>query len=221
MRALRVLVLKDYGTSIIRIINILEKNSFDLNICETTNEFLEYTYYNHYDLYIIDIDDKNISRFKFIKLLNEYKDKTMKLVIAKRPNIMKASFLYGCDECIVKSIDESELLLRIKALIRREYKVHSDLINISNNIVYDIFRKKILKNKSEIFIGQKSLQIIAYLLKYRGFFVSSKNLENGVYPANSNNKNGSIRFHIHKIRQIIGEDIIISNRTSGYKINIQ
>lgn len=221
MKALRVLILKDYDTSIIRIINILERNEFYLDICDNVNEFLEYTYYNHYDLYIIDIDDRNKSRFKLIKLLNEYQDKTMKLVIARRPNIIKASFLYGCDECIVKSIDESELLLRIKALIRREYKVHSDLISLSNNLVYDIFRKKILKNKSEILIGEKPLQIIAYLLKYRGLFVSSKNLENGVYPANSNNKNGSIRFHVHKIRQVIGEDLIISNRTNGYKINIQ
>lgn len=142
MKALRVLILKDYDTSIIRIINILERNEFYLDICDNVNEFLEYTYYNHYDLYIIDIDDRNKSRFKLIKLLNEYQDKTMKLVIARRPNIIKASFLYGCDECIVKSIDENELLLRIKALIRREYKVHSDLISLSNNLVYDIFRKK-------------------------------------------------------------------------------
>lgn len=220
MKALKILVLKYCDTSIIRIINILESNGFHLDVCDTTSEFLEYTYNNNYDLYIIDIDETNRSRFKLIKLLNEYQDKTMKLVIASEPNIAKASFLYGSDECIAKSIDKTELLLRVKALIRREYKVHSDLIKLRNNLVYDIFKKRVLKNKSEILIGEKSLQIISYLLKYRGLFVSSKKLENGVYPANTNNKNGSIRFHVHKIRQTIGEDIIISNRTNGYKINI-
>ena len=75
-------------------------------------------------------------------------------------------------------------------------------------------------NNEEIILGEKPLLILDYLLKCRNFFVSTENLENGVYPANTNNKNGVIRFHIYKIRQLLGNDIILSNRTNGYKINL-
>ena len=145
---------------------------------------------------------------------------TMKMVIASIPNIIKPSFLSGCDECIIKNIDEEEILLRIKALIRRQFKIYSDSIFLRENIEYKIFNKKVFLDKDEVILGEKPLLILDYLLKYRGIFVSSENLENGVYPACSNNKNGVIRFHIHKLRQILGNDIIISNRVNGYKINI-
>lgn len=221
MEALKILALENGIGSMSKIIKILKDNGFNLDICKHSNEFLESIYNNHYDLYIIDINEKSIQRFKLIKLLNEYKDITMKMVIASKPNIVKLSFVYGCDECIIKNVDEEEILLRIKALIRRQFNIHSDSISLCKNIEYDIFKKRVLKNKNELLLGDKPLQIINYLLKFRGLFVSSENLENGVYPANSNSKNGSIRFHIHKIRQQIGDDIIISNRTKGYMINIR
>ena len=60
---------------------------------------------------------------------------------------------------------------------------------------YQIFNKRVVENNKEINIGEKALLILDYLLKYRGFYVTSKNLEKGVYPANTNSKNGVIRFH--------------------------
>lgn len=220
MNGLKVLVLESSDNSISQIIEILRKYEFCVDICSNNSEFLECIYNNLYDLYLININEKSLPRFQLIKLLNEYQDMTMKMVIASIPNIIKPSFLSGCDECIIKNIDEEEILLRIKALIRRQFKIYSDSIFLRENIEYKIFNKKVFLDKDEVILGEKPLLILDYLLKYRGIFVSSENLENGVYPACSNNKNGVIRFHIHKLRQILGNDIIISNRVNGYKINI-
>lgn len=220
MNGLKVLVLESSDNSISQIIEILKKYEFCVDICSNNSDFLECIYTNLYDLYLININEKSLPRFQLIQLLNEYHDMTMKMVIASIPNIIKPSFLSGCDECIIKNIDEEEILLRIKALIRRQFKIYSDSIHIKKDIEYEIFQKKILINKNEVHLGEKPLLILDYLLKFRGIFVSSENLENGVYPANSNNKNGVIRFHIHKLRQILGNDVIVSNRVNGYKINI-
>jgi len=220
VKALRILVLNSGFGSTLEFIEVLRNYGFFLEVCRDDNEFLDSIFNNHYDLYIIEINEKSSQRFKLLELLNDYHDITMKMVIASNPKLVKLSLSYGCDDAILKNVDTQETLLRIKALIRRQFKTHSDQIPLGRDIKYDIFKKKVLKNKNEISLGKKPLQIIDYLLKFRGFFVTSENLENGVYPANSKNKNGSIRFHIHKIRQLIGEDIIISNRTNGYKINI-
>ena len=220
MNGLKVLVLESSDNSISQIIEILKKYEFCVDICSNNNDFLECIYNNLYDLYLININEKSLPRFQLIQLLNEYHDMTMKMVIASIPNIIKPSFLSGCDECIIKNIDEEEILLRLKALIRRQFKIYSDSIFLRENIEYKIFNKKVFLDKDEVILGEKPLLILDYLLKFRGIFVSSENLENGVYPANSNNKNGVIRFHIHKIRQLLGNDIILSNRVSGYKINI-
>lgn len=220
LKALKILVLESSDNSIFKIIEILKNNDFHVHICNSNNEFLECIYNDLYDLYLININEKSLPKFQLMQLLNEYQDITMKMVIASIPNVIKPSFLYGCDECIVKNIDEKEILLRIKALIRRQFKVYSDSIYLRKNIEYEIFNKKILVDKNEIILGDKPLRILDCLLKFRGVFVSAESLESGVYPANTSSKNGSIRFHIHKIRQLIGNDIIVSNRTNGYKINI-
>ncbi|AXX91694.1 helix-turn-helix domain-containing protein [Malaciobacter molluscorum LMG 25693] len=219
MNAIKILVLESVDSNISQIIKILKDNNFQIKICNDNNEFFECIYNNLYDLYIININQMSLSRFHLIKLLNDFHDMTMKMVITSASNIIVPSFIYGCDECIIKNIDKKEILLRIKALIRRQFHIHTDRILLKKNISYDIFSKKVLKNDEELFLGEKAQLILDYLLKYRGNFVSSSDLESAVYPVSNNCKNGSIRFHIHKIRQLIGNDVIISNRTNGYKID--
>jgi len=221
LKAVKILVLESNDSSISQIIEILRKNDFYVDICCNNNEFLECIYNNLYDLYLININEKSLPRFQLIQLLNDYKDITMKMVIASVANIIKPSFSCGCDECVIRNIDEDEILLRIKALIRRQYKVYTDSISLKENTKYDIFHKKVLKNKDEVILGDKALLILDYLLKFRGSYVSTQCLEKGAYPANSNSKMGVIRFHIHKIRQLLGNDIISSSRVNGYKINIK
>ena len=221
MSALKILVLENKDSSNSQIIKALYDNGFNIEICKDDNEFLDSIYEKHYDLYLISIDENSLPRFELMKALNDFEDLTLKMVVTSVPNTTKRSFLYGCDECVIKNLaDEKEIILRIKALIRRQFNVHTDTVFLRKNIEYDIFNKKIFKDNHEINLSEKPLLIIDYLLKFRGLFVSSKNLEIGVYPANSKSKNAAIRFHIHKIRQLFGNDIITSNRTNGYKINI-
>ncbi|MFY9083624.1 response regulator transcription factor [Aliarcobacter cryaerophilus] len=219
MKAIKILVLESKDSSISKIVEIL-KNSFQIEICVSNDEFLDHIYNNIYDLYLININEKNLPRIELIKLLNDYQDLTMKLVVASILDIVKPSFISGCDECVIRNVDEDEIILRIKALIRRQFKIYTDYIILKNNIKYDIFEKKILINDNEIILGEKPLLILDYLLKFRDIFVSIEDLEKEIYPACSDSKNGVIRFHIHKIRQLLGNDIILSNRVSGYKINI-
>ena len=219
MKAIKILVLESKDSSINKIVEIL-KNSFQVEICVSNDEFLDHIYNNIYDLYLININEKNLPRIELIKLLNDYQDLTMKLVVASIFDIVKPSFLSGCDECIIKSIDEVEIILRVKALIRRQFRVYTDSIYLTKNIEYEIFNKRVLLNKVDAKLGSKAICLLDYLLKYRGHFVSTNSLEKSIYPVNSSSKNSSIRFHIFKLRKLIGEELIISHRNYGYKIDI-
>lgn len=220
MSSIKILVLECNEFSISKIVDILKKNNFIVCICKNNEEFFESIYNNLYDLYLINIEESLTQRLQLIKLLEEYKDIKIKMVVTSIKDIVKQSFLSGCDECVIKNIDDTEIILRIKALIRRQFLIYKDSIFLTNSIEYEIFNKRILMNKKEISLGNKAILILDYLLKFRGNFVSVENLEKGVYPANSNSKSGVIRYHIHKIRQYVGNDLITSHRAYGYKINI-
>ncbi len=218
MPKINILILENDNLELNNIINTLNKNSYIVHRCASNSHFLDLIYEHLYDLYLISLNDSFSKEFELMELLNEYEDLTMKMVIASIPKMIKPSFFYGCDECVIKNVDEKEILFRIKALIRRQYNIYKDEINIRKNIKYNIFEKNLYINNEIIIIGEKPLLILDYLLKFKNSYVSLESLEKGVYPANCDSKNGVIRFHIYKLRQILGEDIIVSNRTNGYKI---
>ncbi|MFA7021995.1 MULTISPECIES: hypothetical protein [Aliarcobacter] len=73
MKAIKILVLESKDSSISKIVEIL-KNSFQVEICVSNDEFLDHIYNNIYDLYLININEKNLPRIELIKLLNDYQD---------------------------------------------------------------------------------------------------------------------------------------------------
>jgi len=73
LKAIKILVLESKDSSINKIVEIL-KNSFQVEICVSNDEFLDHIYNNIYDLYLININEKNLPRIELIKLLNDYQD---------------------------------------------------------------------------------------------------------------------------------------------------
>lgn len=219
MNKIKVLILEDSNNPISKITDTLKEYNFSLDVCNNNNDFFDYIYNNLYDLYVVQVNENLFPRFELIKLLDDYKNITLKItIVPNSDDMIKTSFFYGCDECFVNTIDEKEMHLRIKALVRRQFNVYTDSIYLKENIEYEIFNKRVLIDKKEFKLGKTSILILNHLLKFRNTFISSKDLESGMYPANTSCKNGVIRFHIHKIRKILGTELIISNKSNGYKL---
>jgi DNA-binding response OmpR family regulator len=201
--------------------DILEDEDFIIETCNDGQEFLDKIFDNIYDLYIIDINVPKIDGFEIMNLLKEYNDTTMKLVLTSISNTTIKSFKNGCDDFLSKNTDMDELLLRIKTLIKRAYKSHKNCINITNNINYDIFSKKLFKQKEVVDLKIRSLLILDYLIKKRGEFVASTELEKRTYPCSSKSKSDVIRYHIWDIRNAVGKNLIESRKNFGYKLLLQ
>lgn len=201
--------------------DFLEEEKFIVETCTNGQEFLNKIYNDIYDLYIIDINVPQIDGFEIMKILNEYSDTTMKLVLTSFPNNLIHSFKSGCDEFLNKTTDADEMLMRIKNLLKRSYHSYKNFIKITKNIKYDLFDKKIYRNKKLVDMELHSLQILDYLIKKRGEFVSSIELETKAYPCNSNSKSNAVRYHIWNLRNILGKDIIESRKNIGYRIKPQ
>ncbi|QKF82008.1 response regulator transcription factor [Halarcobacter ebronensis] len=199
----------------------LEEEEFIVDTCTDGEEFLNKIFENVYDLYILDINVPKIDGMKILKILKEYNDNTMKLVLTSTQNSLINSFKIGCDDFLNKRCDIDELLLRIKMLIRRAYKAHKEYILLGNNIKYDLFNKKIYKNEHSIKLEIRSLLILDYLIKRRGEYVSNNELENKTYSTNTNSKSDVIRYHIWHLRKILGKNLIESKKSFGYRLKLE
>ncbi len=197
----------------------LEDEKFFVETCGNGEEFLDKIFDNIYDLYIIDINVPIINGIDLMKMLQEYKDTTMKLVLTSYSNNVLSSFQNGCDEFVNKSSDVEEIMLRIKTLLKRAYHSHSETIKIKDDINYNLFTKQLYKDKKHINLKSHAQLILDYLIKNRGEYITSNELERRTYPCNTESKSSVIRYHICNLRNTLGKDIIDSKKNLGYKLN--
>lgn len=200
--------------------DFLEEHHFIIETCKNGEQFLESIFNDIYDLYIIDLNVPLLNGYQVMELLKTYNDPTMKLVLTSSPNGMVQSFKSGCDDYVNKTNDISELLLRIKNLIKRAYGTHSECIQLTDNIKYNIFHKKVYQNEQLVELESRALLILDCLIRNRGNFISSAEVENCSYPSSSESKSNVLRYHIWHIRNILGKEIIESKKNLGYKLHL-
>lgn len=218
MTGTKILFLEDNKLYQESIKDFLEEEDFIVETCNNGQEFLNKIFDDIYDLYLIDINVPQINGFELMKILSDYNDDTMKLVLSSFPESLIQSFKNGCDDFLNKTSDIDELLLRIKSLIKRAYHTYHDSIQIADNVSYDLLHKKLYINQKRIELDIRSLLILDYLIKNREKFVSSVELENSIYPCNSKGNSSIIRYYIWNLRSILGKEIIESKKKFGYRL---
>lgn len=199
--------------------DFLEEEEFIVETCNNGQEFLNKIFENIYDLYLIDINVPKINGFELMKMLSEYNDTAMKLVLSASEESLIQSFNNGCDDFINKTSDIDEILLRIKRLLKRAYHSYKESLQITDTIHYDLLHKKLYINQERIELDIRSLLILDHLIKNREKFVSSVELENSIYPCcNSKSNSNVIRYYIWNLRNILGKKIIESRKNFGYRL---
>lgn len=218
MSGIKILFLEDDTLYQESIKELLEDEEYIVETCTNGQEFLNKIFDEVYDLYIIDINVSLINGLEVMRVLKEYDDSAMKLVLTSYPNSLIKSFKYGCDDFLNKNSDIDELLLRIKSLIKRAYNSHKEFIRIANDLDYDLFHKILYHGKKMIDLEDRSMLVLDYLVKKRGKYVSSSELEKNTYPSNSESKSNVIRYHIWNLRNVLGKDLIESRKNFGYRL---
>ena len=141
--------------------------------------------------------------------LTSYKDK----------DTLQQAFLKGCDDYLKKPADLDELLLRIKALLKRNKK-QFDIIKLSNKLTFNCINKRVYdENESDLHLPIKVLELLELFIENRGSIVSKEMIISRLWATNEEYSEGSIRVYINQIKKLFNDkDIILNIKGIGYKI---
>ncbi len=110
---------------------VLETNGYTVSLARNGQEALSVMDRVHIDLVILDVMMPVMNGYEFTRLLRESDNNLPILMVSAKqlPEDKHMGFLVGTDDYMTKPIDEEEMLLRIKALLRRakianERKIH-------------------------------------------------------------------------------------------------
>lgn len=156
----------------------------------------------HIDLVVLDIMMPKLNGIEFTKLLREQNNNLPILMISAKqePSDKHEGFLAGTDDYMTKPIDEEEMLLRIKALLRRA-KIASDHQIIIDDVVIDYDSMTVTKNGQTQELPQKEFLLLYKLLSYPGKIFTRIQLMDEIWGTNSETGWETLTVHIGRLRK--------------------
>jgi DNA-binding response OmpR family regulator len=127
-------------------------------------------------------------------------------------------FISGTDDYMVKPIDLKELLMRLKALIRR-YKIIMEDKIVLKSLLLDQANNLCMVSGISIELTKKELQLLFKLLSYPNIIFTREQLMNDIWGYDSQSYDRTVDTHIKRLRDLVNCDDfeIITVRGLGYK----
>lgn len=200
---------------------VLESEMYTVHTAENGEDALAVMDREHIDLAVLDVMMPKMDGYEFTKLLRENQNNLPILMISARqlPRDKHKGFLVGTDDYMTKPIDEEEMLLRIKALLRRAQIVNERKIVIGDVVLdYDSFTVKKPGQMQEL--PQKEFMLLYKLLSYPGKIFTRIQLMDEIWGAQSETGWETVTVHIGRLRRRFEdwEDFKIESvRGLGYK----
>lgn len=125
----------------------------------------------------------------------------------------------GADDYLIKPFALTELLARVRALIRRN-QGHSDNTIECGPFVLDLKQQQVCFNQTVIALTPKEYAILARLMGKAPQQIHRDILQNDLYSWSNDLSSNVLEVHIHSLRQKIGKQYIRTIRGYGYQFTL-
>ena len=224
----KILVVED-DKSISDLISLhLKKNNFEYLVVHNGEDALSHLDNFMPDFVILDWMIPGLSGLEVrrrIRNKQEYKNVPILMLTAKNSEQDKIiSFESGLDDYITKPFLPSELIARVKAILKRTNQLNQDHESlIFDDIKIDTSQKKAFRGARRLNLGPTEFKILLFLLKNKQKVFSREQILNKIWPNQVNVEIRTVDVHIRRLRKELNKngekDLIRTVRSAGYSID--
>ncbi len=199
------------------------KEGFDIKEFSSPPEFWEDIKINTPELILLDImlpDEDGLSVLKRIREKSETKDIPVIMLTAKGSEFDKVTGLdMGADDYIAKPFGMTELISRIRAVLRRYEKTQTDKTYKVGELYVNPAKHIIEVSGKDITLSYKEYSLLMVLLEAEGNVVARETLLSNVW-GEFYAESRTLDVHIRKLRVKLGGagNLIQTVKSIGYKI---
>jgi DNA-binding response OmpR family regulator len=200
----------------------LSDTGFKVTAFEDGQEAYDNISSNSYDLFIFDINTPSLDGLSLLDKLQKEKIYVPTIFISAITEIEQISQAYalGCYDYLKKPFHLKELTLHIERLLKMADIRAKDFIKISKMYSYNAEKQSLLFDGEEQSLTQKQLQIMDLFAKNINKVVDFEMLRHYAWD-DSPVDNAIIRAEIHRLRQVLKEDLIETLKGIGYRLSKQ
>lgn len=155
----------------------------------------------HIDLAVVDVMMPVMDGLEFTKILRENNvNLPLLMVTAKNlPEDKKKGFIVGIDDYMTKPVDTEEMLLRIKALLRRSRIVYENKLILGKAVLdYETFT--VSRETDVQVLPKKEFLLLFKLLSYPNKIFTRYQLMDEIWGLDSDSGDMTVAVHINKLR---------------------
>ncbi|KIC96381.1 response regulator transcription factor [Flavihumibacter solisilvae] len=187
----------------------LEEQQYQIDLAYDGNIGKKLFDQNNYDLVIADINVPGLNGYellKHIRLINQQVPVLLLTALNSTEDKIEG-FNTGADDYIVKPFDFAELVVRIRALLKRAQ--HNAPVGKSirvNDLVINLDSKEVSRAGKPIQLTAKEFQLLEYMIKNKNRVVSRADIALNVWDIDFDTGTNVIDVYVNFLRKKIDRD---------------
>jgi DNA-binding response OmpR family regulator len=180
----------------------LELENYTVFTAENGEKALEMMLDTHVDLVIVDIMMPKMDGYEFTKELRSFSPELPVLMVSAKqlPEDRKRGFLSGIDDYMSKPLDNEELLLHIKALLRRVSAANEQRLEIGN-VTLDYATDTVTRGEEAMIMPQKEFRLLFKLLSSPDKIFTRIQLMDEIWGYDCETGTDTVTVHISRLRK--------------------
>ena len=222
---MRILLIEDDKTISQNIITNLIQLGFSIDSADNGNKGSYLARTNDYDLIVLDIGLPEKRGDEICKELRAA-DKTVPIIVLSVESELESKLTLlnsGADDYVTKPFHISELVARIRAILRRPQQIIPEIITIED-LSLNSSGMTVQRNGKTIKLTRKEFSLLEYLMKNQGKVLSRGAILEHVWDIHADIFSNTIETHILNLRRKIDKDqpikLIHTVPGMGYKLDI-
>lgn len=201
---MRLLVVEDQKDLNEIIVRKLKSEHYSVDACYTGDDALDFIRCAEYDGIILDIMLPGITGIGVLREMRASGNNTPVLLLTAMGTVEDrvAGLDAGADDYLVKPFDFSELMARIRAIVRRGGERAGNVMS-SGDLTLDTASRTVTRGGKEIRLTAREFDILEYLMQNQGRVLSRDKLSNHIWNYDYDGGSNVIDVYMYHLRRKI------------------
>jgi two-component system OmpR family response regulator len=215
---MRILIVEDEPDLLRALAQALREEGYAVDTATDGEDGLFKAEGSDYDGIVLDVMLPKMDGWELLRSLRKTKKTPILMLTARDQTRDRVRGLdTGADDYVVKPFDLSELLARLRALIRRTSNQTRAAIEIGD-VVIDTAARNISRGGEAIALTAREYALVEYLALHRGEVITRTMLYEHLFDENDSTLSNLLDVHVSNVRKKLGHDFIVTRRGHGYCI---
>lgn len=205
------------------LVQVLERNGFEVACCEAFDRVVEDARAAHPDLVLLDLTLPGTDGQLICHELRAVSEVPIIVLTSRVTEIDEVmSMTMGADDFIPKPYSARVLVARIQALLRRATGGSERSVLEHNGLTLDLSRSVAMAPGGQIELTKNEMRILALLMSHAGTIVSREDIMRDLWDSDAFVDDNTLTVNINRLRSTLAKigvnDYLVTHRGRGYSV---